>query len=347
MSILTALIEQIASEPDRRLEREQLREAAKEMLGGGLPPALVGGFLAAMRVRGEQASELTPFVEVMLEHATSFPRPKLDVPIVDTCGTGGDGHNTFNISTAAALVAAAAGVAVAKHGNRSASSKCGSADVLEAMGYNLDASPEESARQLETHRFCFLFARNYHPSMKHAAGPRKDLGVRTLFNVCGPLSNPARPSHQLVGVSSRALIRPVVESLKELGVRSALVVHGGDGMDEISLPQTTEGVRLDARGDFHSWSFSPDELDLHPVEMAELVGGDAAANAEILRRVLGGQKGPHADVVNLNVAGILWTAGIESSFPQGFAHARSVQESGAALELLERLLGDQQEGAAT
>jgi len=206
MSAILAATRSIIEQPNRRLGRRALRDAADEILEGKATAPQIAAFLTALRVVGETGNEIQTFVEAMLDRATPFPRPDDDLPILDTCGTGGDGRHTFNISTGAALVAAAAGVRVAKHGNRSASSRCGSADVLEAVGYDIERTPERSAADLKTHGFCFLFARAYHGSMKHAAPARQELKFRTLFNLCGPLSNPARPTHQLVGVSSSDLI---------------------------------------------------------------------------------------------------------------------------------------------
>jgi anthranilate phosphoribosyltransferase len=298
----------------------------------------VAAFLTALRMVGETSTEIEAFVEVMLDNAVPFPREGIEGPIVDTCGTGGDGHNTFNISTTAALIAAAAGVKVAKHGNRSASSQCGSADVFEELGLPIELSPEESAAQLKEKNFCFLFARQYHASMRHAVEARVALKLRTLFNLCGPLSNPARPTHQVVGVASRDLVEPVAGALRMMGSRGALVVHGADGMDEISLSQVTSGLHLDSRGVLTPWMFSPSDLRLKAVEMAEVVGGDAKQNAAFMREVISGKRGPHADVANLNAGAALWISGVERDFAQGFAHARAIQESGKAATLLEELV---------
>jgi anthranilate phosphoribosyltransferase len=236
----------------------------------------------------------------MLHHATPFPRPADVDVILDTCGTGGDRLHTFNVSTSAALVCAAAGVRVAKHGNRSASSKCGSAEVLEAMGYPITEPAESAAARLLRDRFCFLFAPLYHPAMKHAAEARKSLRVRTLFNICGPLSNPARPTHQIVGVASPALMEPVVRALASLGCRGALVVHGDDGMDEISTTRPSRALRLEAGGHWHVMEINPAALGFRQAVLSDLIGGDAQVNAAIVREVLEGEAGPRADIVNLN-----------------------------------------------
>jgi anthranilate phosphoribosyltransferase len=342
MSALLEALETLVEKPNRRLTRQHLQEVARELLTGQASTARIAAFLTALRMVGETSLEIEAFVQVMLDTARAFPRPKVEGPILDTCGTGGDGHNTFNISTASALIVAAAGVKVAKHGNRSASSQCGSADVLEALGYNIDQAPEAAARQLVEKNFCFLFARSYHPAMRHAAEARKELGMRTLFNLCGPLSNPARPTHQVVGVASRDLIEPMAGALRMLGCRGALVVRGADGMDEISLSQVTEGLLLDGHGSLRPWSVAPADLHLRPIEMADIVGGDAQENAELVRAVLEGRQGPHADVVNLNAAAALWICGVEREYGQAFAHARDVQRSGKAARLLDELV--KQEG---
>jgi anthranilate phosphoribosyltransferase len=328
----------LAESPEDRLSGELLHRVASEILDGKASSPQIAAFLQGMAMQGETAHEINAFVEVMLEHCRPFP----DVPelttLVDVVGTGGDGHHTFNISTTAALLVAAAGVPVAKHGNRSASSKCGSADVLAELGFDLEQSPEAAAAQLKEKGFCFLFARSYHASMRHAAEARQALRIRTLFNYCGPLSNPARPSVQLVGVSRQELVNPMVETLKLMGLRRALVVHGLDGMDEISLVQDSMGAFLDADGSIHSWHFSPRDAGYRPVEMADLVGGDSKDNAEITREILGGCKSPKSDAVHLNAGAVLWLAGVESTLQQGVAHARALQESGKALAYMDSLL---------
>ncbi|MCB2153843.1 anthranilate phosphoribosyltransferase [bacterium] len=337
MSKIHQALQSLTSFPNRRLNRQFLIDVAEEILKGEASTGAIAGFLTALRMAGETGKEIEAFVGVMLENAKPFPTIGGDTPIVDTCGTGGDHHNTFNISTTAALLLAASGIRVAKHGNRSASSKCGSADVLEELGIPIEVEPEESVRSLEENNFCFLYARSYHPAMRHAAPARKELRIRTLFNLCGPLANPAKPTHQLVGVPARELIEPVAEALQLLGCKSALVVHGADGMDEISLSQVTEGIHLDHHGRFHPWHVSPSDLGLKPCEVSELVGGDARKNAAIMREVLEGTEGPHADVVNLNVAAVLWLIGEELDIHQGLAHARAVQRSGVGAKLLDKL----------
>lgn len=338
MTAINKALQSLTENPDQRLERSDLIHVADEILGGEVSPPALSAFLMGLRMQGETGNEVEPFVSSMLHHATSFPPHESDEPVIDTCGTGGDGRHTFNISTTAAFIVAAAGIKVAKHGNRSASSKCGSADVLAELGLDLEQTPEAAANQLKELNFCFLYARSYHKAMRFAAEARQAMKVRTLFNLCGPLSNPALPTHQLVGVASQNLVQPMVDTLKRLGRQRALVVHGADGLDEISTVQDTYGQLLEANGSIHNWELSPRDLDLKPVEMSELVGGDAEENKEITLQILKGQKGAKADVTNLNAAAAIWLARGEDSFEQSFARARSIQESGAAFDLLNQIL---------
>lgn len=333
----------LANSPNRRLGRATLRAVAGEILRGEATAPQIAGLLAALRMQGETSREIESFVETMREHSVAFPhaldpRHNDDGPMLDTCGTGGDGLHTINVSTAAALLVAAAGVRVAKHGNRSASSKCGSADVLETMGYNLAATPEHSVRLLAEHRFCFLFAPHYHPAMRHAAEARKALRVRTLFNLCGPLANPARPNCQMVGVASPDLMEPMAEALIRLGCRRALVVHGADGMDELTTTAPSLALLVDQHGTFNEVTIDAAELGLPRAHAGELVGGDAATNAALVRDVLAGKSGPHADVVNLNAAAGLWVAGMEPDIGSALDHILAVQRSGKAAQLLDRVI---------
>ncbi len=325
--ILEAL-NSLTTHPNRRLSRSLLQAVAREILSGDAETAQIAGFLTALRFVGETDSEIEAFVDVMLHHATPFPRPADVDVLLDTCGTGGDRLHTFNISTTSALVCAAAGVRVAKHGNRSASSKCGSAELL----------AESAAARLLSHGFCFLFAPAYHPAMKHAAEARKSLRLRTLFNICGPLSNPARPTHQVVGVASPDLMEPVIRALASLGCRGALVVHGEDGMDEITTTRPTRALRLEASGHWHSIEINPTKLGIEPATISDLEGGDARANAAIVRKVLEGEAGPRAEIVNLNAGAALWISGATESLEEGIEKARDVQSTGKAAQLLDRLV---------
>lgn len=338
MSNFQTAIEKLTSSPDKRLDRELIIALADDIFSGNLSSIQLASLLTAFRIQGETGNEVEPFVSSMLHHAETFPASDENEAVVDTCGTGGDGHHTFNISTTAAFITAAAGIKVAKHGNRSASSRCGSADVLQSLGLEIEQSAESAFKQLQETHFCFLFARSYHKSMRFAAEARQELKIRTLFNLCGPLSNPAKPNYQLVGVASADLMLPMIESLKLLGRKRALVVHGADGMDEISMSQDTHGLYLDERGHVDEWKLSPRNMDLKPVEMKEFVGGDAEENAEITKSILSGEKSARADITNLNAAAAIWLTGKEATLEQSFGLAKALQESGAGIEVLNKVL---------
>jgi anthranilate phosphoribosyltransferase len=323
-----------------------LRAAMGEVMRGEASPAQTAALLMGLRTRGERAEHLHAVVEVMLEHATPVPGAAHEGWLFDTCGTGGDRHGTVNISTATAILAAAAGLPVAKHGNRAVSSRSGSADVLEALGIRIDCPPALSGRMLADLNFCFLFAPLYHPAMKHAGPVRREIKVRTVFNLAGPLSNPARPSHQLVGVSHPDLVAPMMETLRLLGRRRALVVHGANGEDEISLTQITTGLHLTADGRVENFRLEPRALGLEIVEMGELVAEGPAASAEALRRVFAGAGGPVADAININLAAVLWMADREATFEQAFNHAREIQRSGVAAALLDKIIAMSQDRTA-
>jgi anthranilate phosphoribosyltransferase len=320
-----------------------LAEVMREVMRGNVPPTQLAALLMGLRCRAETAPHLKAVVDVMLENAVEFPEVKADSVIFDTCGTGGDQLNTVNISTATALLAASAGLTVAKHGNRAVSSKCGSAEVLETLGIKIDLEPAASARLLEEFHFCFLFAQKYHPAMKHAGPVRRELRFRTIFNLAGPLSNPARPTHQLVGVARRDLMSPMIESLKLLGRRRALVVHGRNGEDEISLTTVTEGFHLRADGHIEDFYLDPLDLGLQVVDVAELVVADACESAGKLERVLAGAPGPISDVINLNLAAVLWLAERAPNMKVAFNEAREIQQSGKGLRALEELRRRSQE----
>ncbi len=319
---------------------EHLKKAIQQVMAGEAKPTEIAALLTGLRVRGERPEHLKATVDVMLEHALAFPREDVHGPLVDTCGSGGAGRAVVNISTTAGLLAAAAGVSVAKHGNRSVSSRSGSADALEALGYKIDCAPAVSARMLKEHNFCFLFAPLYHPAMKHAGPVRREIKFRTIFNLAGPLSNPAMPTHQLIGVPQRELIEPMAKALQLLGRKGALVVHGRNGLDEISLTQMTEGLQLKADGSIASFILDPATFGVEAIEMADLVIEGPKDSAEKIRRILSGEPGPMADEVNANVAAVLWLVGQVPSIQAGFLRAREVQQSGAGLKLLENLVRD-------
>ena len=322
----------------RVLSNQPLSEAEAEALmndimGGNLSPVVTSAVLTALRVRGETVPEIVGFARGMRASAVQVP-VKTNGVLMDVVGTGGDGAHTFNISTTSAFVVAAAGVAVAKHGNRSASSKAGSADVLEALGVNLDQSPERVAEAISSVGVGFMFARNYHPAMRHVAPIRAELGVRTVFNLLGPLTNPARASHSLIGVFDAKLVRPIAEVLGGLGAKAAMVVHGS-GLDELTVtgPSTFSELRDGAVTDA---TLEPEALGLQRYDAASLVGGDPAHNAVITREVLSGRgTAAQRDIVALNSGAALYTAGAAASLEAGVRRALEVLASGAGYEKLE------------
>jgi anthranilate phosphoribosyltransferase len=341
------------------LDRAEAREVMSEVLGGACSDAQIAALLIALRMKGETVEEIVGFAEAIRAAAAPMPisRPSREAgaadalavsgtgrdalaeePLVDTSGTGGDASGTFNISTATALVTAGAGVRVAKHGNRSISSKCGSADVVEALGVNIQLSPERAAQCLREVGICFLYAPNLHPAMKQVQTVRRELRMRTLFNLLGPLTNPARASGQVVGVYSLDLVEKLAEALSMLGLHRALVVHGLDGLDEITITGTTR-VAEAREGSVRSYEVEPEEFGMARATLREISGGDASENAAIIRAILGGEMSPRRDVVLLNSAAALVAAGradlIASAIPLA---ARSI-DSGAAAGKLEALTG--------
>lgn len=303
-------------------------EAAMEIImSGEATPAQIAAFLTALRLKGETVEEITGFARTMRRLAE--PLKTRHQVMVDTCGTGGDGRHTFNISTAAAFVVAGAGVPVAKHGNRSVSSRAGSADVLEALGVRVDLPPAAVAACLEQVGIGFLFAPAFHKAMKHAAGPRREIGIRTVFNLLGPLTNPAGAPYQLVGVYAPELTETVASVLGRLGCRRAFVVHGSDGLDEITITGPTKITRLED-GSIETFVFYPEEVGIKPVQLQYLSGGTAADNASIIKGVLEGRPGPARDVVLINAAFALVAAGAAASVSEGLKMAAESIDSGAA-----------------
>jgi len=307
----------------------------QSIMSGEATPAQIGSFLTALRMRRESPAEIAAFARVMREHAVRI-RPKVDETLVDTCGTGGDGVKTFNISTAAAFVAAGAGIPVVKHGNRAMSSRCGSADVLSALGVNLAVDPEAQERIVETVGMAFLFAPAHHPAMRHVAGVRQEIGCRTVFNLLGPLSNPAGADAQLLGVYSPELTTVLADVLRLLDVSRAMVVHG-DGLDEITTTGTTLVAEL-GTGAVRCYTIDPEKFGIPYAAKDELAGGDADENARILRCVLEGEKGPARDIVLLNAAAAICLGGRADDLHAGLALAKSSIDSGKALEKLHALI---------
>ena len=341
MTIKQALAALVRGEDLTRAEAEEVME---EIMSGWATPAQIGGFLIALRLKGETPDEIAGFAGVMRHNAVSV-RPRRR-PLVDTCGTGGDGTGTFNISTTAAFVVAGAGLAVAKHGNRSVSSRSGSADVLEALGVNLELPPARVAACIDAVGIGFLCAPLLQPAMRHAIGPRREMGVRTVFNLLGPLTNPAGAQVQVVGVYKPRLTEMAARALGALGCEAAFVVHGADGLDELS---TTGPNRVSAleHGEVRTFTLDPADLGLPRSDLADLTGGDAAKNAEILRAILAGTPGPKRDIVLLNAAAALVAGGAAADMREGIALAARSIDSGAALARLDALIEftNQKDGA--
>jgi anthranilate phosphoribosyltransferase len=309
--------------------------AFDRIMDGEATPAQLGAFLAALRIKGETIEEVTGACSSMRRHAVFIdPRGKR---VVDTCGTGGDSLGTFNISTTAAFVVAGAGVPVAKHGNRSMTSKCGSADVLAELGVNLDVSPDIMEECIHEVGIGFLFAPKLHPAMKHAMGPRRELGFRTIFNLLGPLANPAGARCQVLGVFAPELTEMFAEVLKHLGSQRVFVVHGQDGMDEITITGTTRISEL-RDGTIRTYNFDPLTVMDDYADIATLIGGDPKQNAVITRSILEGEKGPRRDIVCLNAAAGLIAGGKAADFIEGFCLAGKTIDSGAAWRTLEGLV---------
>lgn len=313
------------------LDEDEAAAVMGALMRGEAEPAQIAGLLVALAAKGECPAEIAGFVRAMVEVAEPID-VEVDGGLVDTCGTGGDRAGTFNISTVAALVVAAAGQPVAKHGNRAASGVCGSADLLEAFGIDLELSPEQVATTLRELNIGFLFARRFHPAMRHVAPVRAQLGVRTVFNVLGPLCNPAGAQHQVVGVADATLGEVIAEALARLGKRHALVFRGHDGLDELTTTGPSQVWEV-VDGRVHRWRLDPGGLGVAPATLADLQGGDVAANVAIAESVLSGEPGPKADIVALNAAAALYAAERVDDLAAGLEQARQVLASSAALRL--------------
>ncbi len=318
----------------RDLTVDQARQAMDDIVDGRARPAQVAGFLVGLAMKGERPAEIVGFARAM--RARAIRLPSAPSGCVDLCGTGGDHSGTFNISSAAALVVAACGVPVAKHGNRSVSSRCGSADVFESLGVDVAAPPERVDTCLRDVGMAFLFAPTFHPSMRAVGEVRRELAVRTAFNLLGPLTNPVAPSRQLVGVPRPELTEPIARALALLGSERAWVVHGADGLDEISTTGHTKVSECRA-GTVNTFYLHPAEAGLPKVPREALAGGEAAANATIIRRVLNGDRGPARDVVLLNAGAVLFLAGRASTLREGIAVGGSAIDDGSATRLLASL----------
>ncbi len=325
------------------LSEREMEIAMDEIMSGGASDAQIASFITALRMKGETVDEITGAAKVMREKCLKVHAG--DGVVMDTCGTGGDRKGTFNVSTATAFVVAGAGVKVAKHGNRSVSSKSGSADVLEALGIDINADGRKAERLLDETGICFLFAPSYHKAMRHAIGPRREIGIRTIFNVLGPLTNPAGARYQLMGVYDADLTGKIALVLKNLGSIAACVVHGSDATDEITISGTTAVSEL-RDGTVRSYVFDPGEYGYRLAPVEALRGGDAAYNAAILRDVLRGVKGPMRDMTELNSAFALYIAGAAGDIADAIRLAKKTIDSGKALKKLEELRVSGSEGAA-
>jgi len=331
MSLRKATIEAMAG---HEVPAPVLEAAFAEIMEGGASEAAIAGLLVALRTKGETVGEIVAAARALRAHADVAEG---DPDAVDTCGTGGDGADTFNISTAAAFVVAGAGVPVAKHGNRSATSRCGSIDVLEGLGVVVDLSTAQSAQLLSEVGIAPFFARRAHPAMRHVAPVRAALGVRTLMNCLGPLLNPVGVRHQLVGVYDAGLVSPLADALGQLGARRALVVHGDDGLDELTTTAETRAA-LFADGRLETLRLAPEQAGLARSRPEDLRGGDCDENVAIVRAILGGETGPRCDVVLANAGAALWVAGAAAGWAAGVERARESLASGAAAARLEALV---------
>src|SRR5262245_57739550 len=330
--MFTALLEKVARHED--LTAGEAAAAMREVMEGRAAPAALAALLTGLVMKGERPAEIVGFARTMRAHAVKLSRPVGDA--FDTCGTGGDRSGTFNISSAAAIVVAACGVTVAKHGNRSVSSRCGSADVFEHLGVNIVAAPAVVERTLSDAKIAFFFAPTFHPAMKHAGPTRRDLGIRTVFNLLGPLTNPAGATRQIVGVPRSELTEPIARALMMLGSVRAWVVHGADGIDEISTTGYTK-VSECRDGAVQTFYVHPSDFGVAKATSADLRGGDAAAKGGIIRQVLDGRPGAHRDVVALNAGAALFIAGKANSVADGIRAAQSAIDAGDARATLDAM----------
>lgn len=315
----------------RNLTEKEIMDAMDCIMEGNATQAQIGGFITALRIKGETIEEITGCARIMRAKAERIT-PEVGY-FIDTCGTGGDGGNTFNISTAAAFIAAAGGVAVAKHGNRSVSSKSGSADVLEALGVNIDLAPEQVRECIEKVGIGFMFAPAFHKSMKQAAAPRRELGIRSVFNMLGPLTNPAGARGQVLGVFDQRMVEPVANVLLNLGIERAMVIHGRDGLDEITTTDMTFVSEV-RDGIVMNYTISPEEYGMKRSRKENIAGGDAAENAEIIWRIFNGEKGPGRDIVLFNAAAALYVGKAVKDIEEGLRLSAEIVDSGKALAKL-------------
>lgn len=316
------------------LTSEVMEQVMEEIMTGEATDAQKASFLTALSMKGETIDEITSAAKVLRSHCERFLN---DMDVLEIVGTGGDGSNTINISTLSSVVVSAAGIPVAKHGNRAASSKCGTADCLEALGVKIDCAPARSAQILKDINLCFLFAQKYHPAMRFVGAVRKEMGIRTLFNVLGSLANPAGATMQLFGVYSEELVEPLAHVLRNLGVKRAMVVYGKDSIDEISLSAETKVCEF-KNDEFKSYIIKPEDLGIARCNKEDLVGGTPQENAAIVNDILGGAKGPKTDVVLLNAGAAIYLASDGITLKDGIEKAREIIVSGKAKEQLEKFI---------
>ena len=321
---------------------DETNQVIDEIMTGKTTPVQIASFLTALSVKKETVAEIAGAADAMRSHALRF---EADEPVLEIVGTGGDHSNSFNISTTSALVVAATGIPVAKHGNRAASSKSGAADVLESLGVKIELDPKQSEAILNQIGICFLFAQEYHKAMKYVAPIRKELGIRTLFNVLGPLANPAHATSQVLGVYDEALVEPMAKVLSQLGIKDAMVIHGQDGFDEASISAPTTVMEVH-NGKFTKYEITPEQFGLNRAQKADVIGGTPAENAQITLDILNGASGPRRDVILLNSALAIHTARPNISLNQALDMAREVIDSGKALNKLDEFVKLTEDGVA-
>jgi len=316
------------------LTYEAAQQVMNEIMGGEASPVQMSAYLTALSLKGETIEEITGSAAGMRSHCIRLLH---DMEVLEIVGTGGDNSNSFNISTTAALIISAGGVPVAKHGNRAASSQCGAADVLEALGVNILVSPQKSTQLLKEINICFLFAQNYHIAMKYVAPVRRELGIRTVFNILGPLTNPAGANIQVMGVYEEALVEPLAKVLKKLGLKNAMVVYGQDSLDEISMSAPTSVCEI-RNGEFSSYEIRPEDFGIQTCKKEDLVGGSPKENARIIQAILDGEKSPRREAAVLNAAAGLYIAGKVENLKEGIEMARDLIDSGEVKRQLNRFI---------
>ncbi len=321
---MKAVLDKLANQT--ALNNDEAYETMLSIMNGELTPVQIAAFLMGLKIKGETTEEISAFVKAMLNKANIISAP---AGTIDTCGTGGDGSSTFNISTASSIVTAAAGIPVAKHGNRSVSSKCGSADVFKALGMNIELSPEQAEKCLHETGLVFLFAPLFHPSMKHAVVPRREMGIRTVFNILGPMSNPAQVKRQVIGAFNLQTAEKMVNVLKSLGSEHIMVIHSQDGLDEFSISSDTDVFEL-VNGEIKQYTISPESVGISKQPIESVKGNEADENAQIIKSILDGEKGAKTDITALNAGAAMYVGGKSSSIKEGVELAFETIYSGKA-----------------